>query len=264
MDFVSLVITYLGNNIWGFTDDTMPPGSYNLNDSNSAIVEGDLVTFKTKTGFIRYNRIPYTIITYVDSTDSGNNFTPTSAEGLVVQLAGIGFFGSGSGTGDPTTFLELTDVFLANYFGRAGQSVVVNDAETGLTTITIPLIENSTDLLDMPSTLIANRYLRVNPSGTGYILSVINPTAPNYLQFGDREIAAKGYQWISGVRTANTQNLEQVGDVIRGWVTDVEEDSPWYWMNAGRYIGGAPSIRANYQYDSVELLAFPTDPDYVT
>lgn len=267
-EITSLTITYEGNNVWSYTDNTLPPGS----TIGAAFYGGtwnlDLVNFRTDTGGILYNGIPYTAIEYVDSEDSGNNFTPTSAKALIVYLKGINFFArSISGGSSPGTFIGLTDT-IPNYFGRAGQYLIVNDDETMVDSIAITIPQNFQDLLNVPSTLIPGSIFMVDPSGIGLIQ--VNPTiltdAP--ILFKERKWISKGYRWLTveGVLqpVANTQNVEQVGAIMRGWVSDDPEtiDATWYWMNAGRYKGGDKRLKDSYQIADYNLLAFTTDPDY--
>lgn len=270
-NITSVTITRQANNIWTYQDNTMPSGKPMAASFNDGIINGDLVNFTTDNGGILYNGIPYNIITYVDSLDSGNNFTPTSAVGLIVALKGLGFFdgSSGGGSGTPTQFTDLTDTF-ANYFGRAGQFIIVNSGETGLTSEDFVIPQRFTDLLDTPNSLVANRILRVDPTGNAIILadpSIVNDPP---ILFKERKWISKGYRWllVSGVmtRVANTQNILQVGGVVKGWVCDGDPDDPladWYWMEAGRYNGNDPALLSSYQTSNYQLLAFSTDPDFI-
>lgn len=219
-DITSLTITYEGNNVWSYQTNLM------VKDAGASFYDGtwieDLVTFKTDNGGILLNNIPYDIIEYVDSIDSGNNFTPTSAKALIVFLKGIGFFdksiGSGSGA---DTFLKLGDTF-PNYFGRALQWLRINADETLIESVEVQLVQYFQDLLNVPNTIgapNANKMIVWNNTGTALIY-VDRPTFDIPIPNLGMKWIMKGYHWenILGVPTKVENQLQQIeiGDYFSG------------------------------------------------
>jgi hypothetical protein len=138
MSYESIVITKYADGIWFAKDNTLSldvPGYFVSGWSGSA--NNDLISLKSANGGIVYNNQPWSIYSYEDENDTGNNFTPISPVDLVTKLNERGFFDTSSGGGGgSTTFLGLTDVLFANYFGRENQVIIVNGAGTGLTSVT--------------------------------------------------------------------------------------------------------------------------------
>lgn len=138
MSYESIVITKHAANVWFAKDNTLPGGvAGHFVSGWSGGVNSDQFTLKSKNGGIVYNNQPWSIFSYVDNLDSGNNFTPSSAVDLVVKLTQRDFFEySSSGEGGVDTFLQLLDVLFPNYAGRAGQIIRINSGETGLESVT--------------------------------------------------------------------------------------------------------------------------------
>lgn len=138
MSYESIVITKYADKVWFAKDNTLPGGvAGHFVSGWSGGANNDLITLKSGNGGIVYNEQPWSIYSYVDELDSGNNFTPTSAVDLVTKLTQRDFFEySSSGGGGATTFLQLLDVLFPNYFGRANQILAVNNGETGITSVT--------------------------------------------------------------------------------------------------------------------------------
>lgn len=268
-EITSVVITREANNIWTYQDNTMPVGKPMAASYYDGIIKGDLVNFLTDNGGILYNGIRYDIISYIDSIDSGNNFTPTSAVALIVNLKGQGFFDNGNtGSSSDIALEELSNSYLGTLLGRGGQLLYILDNELGFSSKSVVIPQNFQDLLNVPDTLIPGSIFKVDPSGLAIIQ--VDPTvltdAP--IEFKERKWISKGYRWLTveGVLqpVANTQNIQQVGAIVRGWVSDDPDtiDATWYWMNAGRYKGGDKRLKDSYQLADYNLLAFTTDPDY--
>lgn len=137
-EITALQIIKFSENLWGFTDSTMPVGAEpNLADVYAGVAEGDYISFTTRNGSNIYNRIPASIITYVDEVNPANNFGPVSALELIQYLKTDGFFGSGSGgEGETPTLQGLANSLIPNLVGRNGQYVVISGS--GFTTQTLP------------------------------------------------------------------------------------------------------------------------------
>lgn len=130
-------------------------------------IDGDFVTIKAFNGAPVVERVPYSIIKYVDTVTPANtrNSFATSKELLAYGIQ-TGFFvdGSSTGSGGPTSFTELDDT-PDSYIGRGGQVLVINESETGVDSEAIPIINVSTDLADFPATVAAGKYLRRSADG---------------------------------------------------------------------------------------------------
>lgn len=266
----SLTITYEGNNVWSYTDNTMPSSDAGASFYDGTWI-GDLVTFKTDNGGILYNNIPYDIIEYVDSTDSGNNFTPTSAKALIVFLKGIGFFDNSIGGGSGAdTFLELGDTF-ANYFGRTLQLLRVNAGETGIESFTAILAQKFTDLLDTPNAVGGiigfgnrNKYVTVNSSGTALVYTP-NPFSNFTLPIPDFGVSVlhKGYQWVSGNIVINELQEFEIGDFcsVTLFVNPDDENDGVIFIPCARYKGGSQTLIESFEFNHYEKIAFDSEPD---
>lgn len=265
--YTSITITYIGNGLWGFTDNTMPSGKYRISNANSAITDDNVITFKTKTGSIIYNKQPYSIFNYVDMTDSGNNFTPTSATQLISQLKTFDFFGSSDGGGSaPIAFTDLTDTF-SLLIGREGQMLVVNEDGTLITTREFQVIENSTDLADMPSTIQPNLFLVGNETGDGYIQVDPNLFVRPVLPFAMTR-SQKGYHWEENsegdmVTIVNYEPEDEIGDFFSGCVfkNPLDAREGVIRIKDARWNGGDPANASSFEYNESDKIAFSTDPD---
>lgn len=115
---------------WDFESDLYPEphGA----DGYHGNTNGDgTISFTDRNGTNTYNRISYEIIEYIDEYGS-NNYTPSSAEGLMYFLKAEGFFASGSGGGGGSdTFIGLTDVSVpGGYVANVGKIPIITS--TGL------------------------------------------------------------------------------------------------------------------------------------
>lgn len=137
-DYTSIQIIKKAPYIWVFSDNTLPSGKYRFSNAYQDIGNEDLVSFTTRNGANIYNNEPYSIYSYIDELDSGNNFTPTSAEDLHTKLVEREFFGTNGGGGGSTPTLQgLANSLFGSLFGRGGQVVLIDEDELGFTTATI-------------------------------------------------------------------------------------------------------------------------------
>jgi hypothetical protein len=143
----------------------------------------------------------------------------------------------------------------------------VNDDETGVESADIIIPEFLEDLSNWPFPTIPNAYLKSDGTGGAYYwetnpIAVVSP-----IPFKSTVLLAKGYVWVSGVKVANTNPATtQIGDLRRGWVSNAPSDpaAKWFWMESGRYAGGATNNIASYVISNYSHLAFETDPDFGT
>lgn len=269
-DITSLTITYEGNNVWSYQTNLM------VKDAGASFYDGtwieDLVTFKTDNGGILLNNIPYDIIEYVDSIDSGNNFTPSSAKALIVFLKGIGFFDKSisGGSGTDILFTDLLDTF-PNKFGRALQLLRVNADETLIESYAAVLAERFTDLLDTPNAVggiigFANRnkIVAVNNNGTKliYINNPLDDFTIPIADFGVFNIS-KGYHWESGNLVSNSLQEFEIGDFcsVSLYVNPSEPNDGAILIPHARYKGGNQLLKESYEYNGFEKIAFSSEPD---
>lgn len=130
-------------------------------------IDGDFVTIKAFNGAPVVERVPYSIIKYVDTVTPANtrNSFATSKE-LMAYGIQTGFFvdGSSAGSGGPTSFTGLDDT-PDSYIGRGGQVLKINESETAVISEEMPIINVSTDLADFPATIAAGKYLRRSADG---------------------------------------------------------------------------------------------------
>lgn len=268
-EITSLTITYEGNNVWSFQTNLM------VKDAGASFYDGtwneDLVTFKTDNGGILLNNIPYDIIEYVDSIDSGNNFTPTSAKALIVYLKSVGFFDKSIGDGSgANTFLELGDTF-SNYFGRALQVLRVNAGETGVESFAAALVQRFTDLLDTPNAVggiigFANRnkIVAVNNNGTALVY-INNPLQDFTIPIPDFGVSVshKGYQWVAGDLEINQSSGIEVGDFcsVTLYINLSEPNDGVILIPSSRYKGGNQLEKESFEYNHFQKIALPLEPD---
>jgi len=138
-----------------------------INTRNDLLTVGSECHFKTSNGanLIKEQNVLFGNVSLFDG------ITPisaiTSIRDLFDKLTALGFFSwiTGGGAG-VDRFDDLLDTF--EYFGKAGQFVVVSDDELQLTTRDITIVEKSTDLSDMPNAISPLKYLRGNSAGTAY------------------------------------------------------------------------------------------------
>lgn len=141
-----------------------------INTRNDLLTVGNECHFKTSNGanLIKEQSVTFGNVSLFDG------ITPiagvTSIRDLFDKLTALGFFEwiTSAGGGGVDRFDDLLDTF--EYFGKAGQFVVVSEDELQLTTRNVTIVEGSTDLTDMPSVLTPLKYLKVNAAGTSYEL----------------------------------------------------------------------------------------------
>lgn len=238
MSYESIVITKHATNVWFAKDNTLPGGvAGHFVSGWSGGVNSDQFTLKSKNGGIVYNNQPWNIFSYVDNLDSGNNFTPTSAVDLVVKLTQRDFFEySSSGGAGVDTWLQLLDVLIGSYAGRANQVVVVAPGENGLTTVTpsfafqnnIGKAQNFTksgsmwvNNIGMANYVNDNVTINVTETNTPVVLRVQNTTDGVTTQYLYFFFAGKG-TWGEG-GTATTQSHFYYITERRLTPTDVED-----------------------------------------
>lgn len=163
-----LTVTKLANEQFSFilNGDT---ANTIINTRNDLLTVGNECHFKTSNGanLINEQNVVYSNVSLFDGVVPV--LSPTSVLDLFDKLTALGFFEwiTGGGVG-VNRFEDLLDTF--EFFGKAGQFVVVSGDELQLTTISFTPITSSTGLSDMPSTLIAGKMLQVNATGNAYEL----------------------------------------------------------------------------------------------
>jgi hypothetical protein len=150
------------------------------NMRNDVFAIGNILHFKTATGanIIKTQNINVTDITLIAS----GSFTFTTVPLFLAKLIDVGYYdwlsGGGSGTG-VDRFDELLDTF--DYFGKAGQVVIVASNELGLTTVALNNVSKFTELDDTPTSIIANKMLVGNSAGTAIEWKDVPSTPAEYL-----------------------------------------------------------------------------------
>ena len=134
------------------------------NTRNDLTIVASKCHFKTSNGanLIKEQDIDFSNVTITDGVIS---LVPTSQDDLFTKLISVNFFGwiNPSGGGGVVRFDELEDTF--SYFGKDGYTVKVDEAQLKLIPVPFP---NLTKLDKFPNSLVANKMLRVNSSGTAY------------------------------------------------------------------------------------------------
>jgi len=170
----TLLITKQTGDYWSFIVDG-DTGNEILNTRNDLLTIGDQCHFKTSNGanLIQKQNIFPADITVVAS----GTFTFTTKQQLFDKLIEKGFFDWITGTGGTgaTRFDELEDTF--SYIGKDGMAVIVDETELRLIAVPFFNVEKSTDLIDMPSSIVADKMLVTNASGDGYEYADL-PTDP--------------------------------------------------------------------------------------
>ena len=139
------------------------------NMRNDAFAIDNVVHFKTATGanIVKQQNISVFDITLIAS----GTFTFTDIDTFFAKLVDVGYWewllGTGGGSG-VDRFDELLDTF--DYFGNDMKGVRVNESQLKLEPFTVYNYRKSTDLEDMPNTLIPNKMFVVNEDGTEVIL----------------------------------------------------------------------------------------------
>lgn len=193
MPITSLTITRKEANIWVFSDNETPEGEYNISNAYSDRVHGDRITLITKSGGIIYNLIPYWVIEYVDEVDPENTFTPTSALQLHTYLDSVNFFGSSSGEGGATAYIQLSDT-PSSYFGNEGKVARAKLDGTGMEFYDIG--DADQDNIDI------TKYFKYTAADTQEdILAHINGISdPTILLGGPYTVNAKQSVWFVGTQ----------------------------------------------------------------
>lgn len=135
---------------------------------NDLLAVGNQLHFKTGNGA---NIIKEQFIYPADVTIvAGGTFTFTTVAQVWDKLIDIDYFDwlGGGGGGGVDRFDDLLDTF--QYTGNAGKAVVVDNSELRLVPITLYNKRLFTELEDTPSSLLPNKMLVVNPSGTAVVL----------------------------------------------------------------------------------------------
>jgi len=178
----TLLITKETGEYFGFTlsiDGVAQPKIRNMR--NDAFTVDNICHFKTANGA---NIVQKQNITVFDVTlIAGGTFTFTDIDVFLNKLIEVGYFDwflDGGGSGGVNRFDALEDTF--DYFGRNGQTVIVNESELKLETIPLYNYRTFTDLEDTPDVLVADKMLVVSSDGLRVELKN-QPTPPEqYLQ----------------------------------------------------------------------------------
>jgi len=150
-----------------------------LNTRNDlTVVKGNESHFKTANGA---NLIKEQIIYPADVTivDGVTTLNPTTVTQLFTMLISVGYFDwidASGGGGGVTRFDQLLDTF--TYFGKNGQTIVVDEAQMRLKPVTFYNYNKFTQLQDAPNALVADKFFQVDPTGTEIVL-VDLPPAPS-------------------------------------------------------------------------------------
>lgn len=189
------------------------------NKRNDLTMVGDFAHIKSSEGanFIKQQNIIYSNITIVDGVTS---LVPTSPDDLFTKLLSVGYFDwiSGSGGGGVDRFDDLQDTF--EYFGKDGQIPIVDEAQLRLIPFVLP---DASYLSKFPTPLVPNKILKVDPTGTNYILVDPPAGANGYVQ---------AFTYSGGAQEftlATTANLISV--VINGGLAD-----PVDWNQVGNVL----------------------------
>jgi hypothetical protein len=176
-----LTLTKQTGGYWSFVVD----GDFDneiLNTRNDLLVVGEQCHFKTANGA---NIVKTQEITPTDVTIIGSQlFHPTDKHNLFAILIAEGYFdwiteGDGGGTGGVDRFDELTDTF--KYIGKDGMAVVVDENQLRLIAVPFHNVSRTTELEDMPHSLVADKMLITDPTGTNYIFAPIPETPETFM-----------------------------------------------------------------------------------
>jgi len=170
----SLIITKQTGNFFSLAlnDDEIV-----ISDQNRLTTVGNFCHFKTANGanIIKEQNVLYSEITLITSGSA----TFASVNALWVGLINAGFFaglGGGSGGSGADKFTELDDTF-PSYLGRNNQTLIINESQQRIESVPFYNVQNFTQLADAPSSLLANKMITTNTSGTALVFSDI-PTFP--------------------------------------------------------------------------------------
>lgn len=158
---------------FGYYDFVVNGDTANIvtNDRNDMTGVGIYCHFKFANGanLIKQQNVTFGNVTLIDGVALP---APVSMDDLISKLDSIDFFAwrDATGGGGVDRFDELEDTF--SYFGKDGQILRVNESELKLETFEMPDVDY---LYNFPTPLVANKILKVNGSGTAYIL--VDPPA---------------------------------------------------------------------------------------
>jgi len=146
-------------------------------EQNRLTMVGNYCHFKTANGanVVKEQMLLFSEITLITTITE----TFTSIDQLWQRLIDVGFFGtlgSGGGGGGADKFTELTDTF-PSYLGRDNQALIINESQQRIESVPFYNVQNFTQLADTPSTLLANKMITTNDSGTALVMSDI-PSLP--------------------------------------------------------------------------------------
>lgn len=235
MEVTSLNIHRRSANYWvyQFNDEAYTRDAV----SYTATGWGDYLTIATRLGAPQIYNAPYSVIKYYDDNDSANNLTnPSSREQLQQHLINEGFYNSGNGGGGGTAqnFTDLLDVYISNYLGRAGQAVVVNDSETGVTTepITAPKIQDLTNFIgsdNLPpnSTFVTSSFLNLDGFSIGFGTAPLYNLINRPMKYNEEAVFIKGYSGFDGSGNPiwnGEDYIKQIGDICWVWRIPEEPD----------------------------------------
>ena len=171
----SLIITKQTGNFFSLAlnDDEVV-----ISDQNRLTTVGNFCHFKTANGanIVKEQNVLFSEITLITSGSA----TFTSVNALWVGLINAGFFdglGTGGGGGGASDFTDLGDTF-PSYLGRNGQALIINESQQRLESVPFYNVKNFVQLADAPSSLLPNKMITTNASGTALIMSEI-PTIPD-------------------------------------------------------------------------------------
>lgn len=183
------------------------------NDRNDMTGVGIYTHFKMFNGAstIKQQNITFGNVTLIDGVALP---TAVSMDDLINKLASIDFYAwrDASGSGGVNRYDELEDT--EGYFGKNGQVPVVDESELKLDFMPLP---DASYLANFPSTLVANKFLQVNNSGTSYV----------FVDLPDGLAIVPKIQFIADGLTAvyNTGSLAIIKAVL--WNSVLLDDSNW-------------------------------------
>lgn len=164
----NLVITKQTGDFWSFVLDGDTANEI-LNTRNDLLVYGNYCHFKTADGaklVERQDILPSDVTIIASSVHN-----PSDKHELFQILIAEGYFdwikGGGSGGTGIDRFDELLDTF--KYVGKNGMAVIVDETQLRLVAKPFYNISKSTELADMPKTLVGNQMLVTDETGTKYI-----------------------------------------------------------------------------------------------
>lgn len=228
-------------------------------DAYTGTLDGEYIVFKSLNGAPQTKRVPYTVIQYLDATDSGNNLIdPPNAQTMFRHLVEQNFFvgssdnGGGGGSG-VTTLKALYDVNIPSFLGQAGKVLIIAPNEQYVITGNVSTVQSFLDLNDVfIGEYNSNSYLLTNSTGTGIIQSPVSQIINRPYMFNEAGVIHKGYTIVDGEVVPNTEVYAiEIGDIVQGWIYD-ETAERWYFMEAGKYLGGSMDLMTSYIWNKRE------------